>query len=518
MNIHVGVLGNDRGWNTLLEQEGVPHSFLHDASDIEQCSVVIVSDTVVRSTFEKVEQYLKNGGAVVCAGQTFTRMTSNPSSRVFVRYLIPEPESVYIGCGIIDLDSDCTLPASANQLRTNDGSSALLLGEFGGGYIAVLPFDAGAMMRDHRIGAKSFYARGRKLPHEQVSLVAKGAIRKLISRTLELLHHRRGLPYVHAWYYPRDAQSIFALRIDTDFANEQDIDRLHSLAQHLQVPFSWFVHVKHQQKFLQLFKAMVNHEIGIHCFNHVRYDQEETALHDIHKAINVFHTYGMEPRSFSAPYGCWNNDGARAIDTFRFDYSSEFSYDYDNLPSYPLLDEHAGSTLQVPIHPISIGSLRRQGFNEEEMHSYFNEIIDSKMSEREPLIFYHHPKNHHEVVLENMIKHIQHQHVPSMRMIDCAKWWKERSRVSLDVKLQGAVLNVSSEHLHNDVWIHITQGNGTESFVQQSPRFNLEHLVWKAKPISVPLPDDIHRARTFNPWIYINHVEDYIHRMFFPRT
>lgn len=508
MRIQIGLVGEDSGWKLILGQEGIPFIPLDTPPRDELCSAIVVGGFPESKVFEWLRLYLKEGGCVLCSGEVFAQIAGIPSSRRFVKYIYPEAGSVFAGCGLIDIQSECCIPAAANQMRTDDDRVAVFFGEYGGGLVAALPFDPGMIMRDDRTAAKSFHAPHRRLPHERVSLVTKASIRKLVSRILEHLHHQRMLPYVHAWYYPRDGQNVFSLRIDTDVAAEKDVERVYAVAQKYQIPFSWFVHVKSQESFLQKFLTMKDHEIGIHCYDHIRYRDEDGALRDIHRAMDVVSSVGIQPQGFASPYGMWSPNVGKAIDRFSFEYSSEFSYDYDNLPSFPLLADHASTTLQVPIHPIGIGSLRRQGFTQAQMSEYFLNTIDHKMSVREPLFFYHHPKNGHEQTLEQMIESVRQRNIPVIRMIDYARWWKKRNASSLSVDVQGSTINVRAQQTSEDVWLHVTRRDGTESFVPPRSLIDLQAIEWKKKPESLPLPDDIHRARKFNPWIFINRCED----------
>ncbi len=95
-----------------------------------------------------------------------------------------------------------------------------------------------------------------------------------------------------------------------------------------------------------------------------------------------------------------------------FEYSSEFSYDYDNLPSVPRL-RHGEGTLQLPIHPICIGSLKRHSYSDKQMIQYFENVIQRKLASSEPIIFYHHPKDGYYDVLDWLFQEMRHERCTS---------------------------------------------------------------------------------------------------------
>jgi hypothetical protein len=534
MLIHVGILGNDPGWRTLLRQEGVPHSPVSGATSHGMFSAMVVSGDVESSGLEIVRSFLTSGGSVLCTGSAFARLSGTQTKRLFNRYVLGDPGGEHFNQELTDLFVESDIPAHANSLETSSGVPSAYLGEFGGGHLVVLPFDPSALALDRRVAAKSFYSTHRRLPFERVSLVSKGGLLRIVSRALMVLHHRRGLPYVHQWYYPSNRQSMFAFRIDTDYAERGEIEELRNLAQKWKIPLTWFVDAGSQRNILSLFREMRGDEAGIHCFHHRAFREPEAHAANIRRAVEEFDSAGMPARSYAAPYGLWDEPQARAVEQFKFLYSSEFSYDYDNLPTFPYLSGGFIPTLQVPIHPISIGSLRRQGFREGEMSDYFRSVIDRKIQAREPVFLYHHPKNGHIPVLEKIFAQVKERGIVPTRMIDFAAWWKERNSEGWRISAEGSSLGVeippvedqagrpSTGDVHKGTmsedfgkpWLHIIRPGGMEAFHSPGPELNLGDLKWEKPAPWPPLPADIARIRKFNPWIPIIRIEDRLASLF----
>ena len=513
MKYHVGISGKSPGWELLLAQEGLPSSlFSENGIDDGYCAVV-VSDSSDNAEVPLLKKYLAGGGAIICSGRIFEKVFAGSTVHRFISFMIED--RALSGFGFLDLFAEGNIPANAGHALTSDGRAAMFIGEYGGGILAVLPFDPGNAVLDRRIMAKSFYASRKRLPHETVSMVSKGALRKLVAGILEKVHHARGLPYVHSWYYPRDARSLFALRIDTDYGGVEEIDTLYNLANEFSIPFSWFVHVGYRPSLLQKYKEMNGHEIGVHCFDHIRYENSAVIAEDLKNAVGSFEAAGIQPRSFAAPYGIWNGDIAAQIERFRFEYSSEFCYDYDNLPSHTM-GLHAA--LQVPVHPVSIGSLRRQGFSEREMTEYFAQVIDRKIRMRDPVLLYHHPNNGHDRVLREIMANIRNASLPVMRLIDFARWWKKRETSMPEPELRDTTIVMHGSSSGSEAWLHITRADAVECFVPSSPSIDLKSISWTAREDAMAMPADYARIRRYNPWIIINGIEDRITGLFrFPR-
>jgi hypothetical protein len=393
------------------------------------------------------------------------------------------------------------VPREANTLRTQDDTFGLFAGEMCGGAAVILPFDVESVLRDTRSADKSFYAGRERLPFERVSLVAKGEVRHLLHDALEFLCHARGFPYVHLWYYPAGHRNVFAFRIDSDGADRNDIDDLYALVRSNSIGASWYLDVKSHEPWLDHFGSMVGQEFGVHCYEHRVYDTYELNLENIRRARRAMEFAGLAPQGFAAPFGTWNHHVARAVDDAGFIYSSEFSLAYDTLPLYPIADSTTYSALQVPVHPISPGVLRRAGYSEQQMTDYFAAVIDHKRVRAEPLFFYHHPSHRSWKAMEALFRIVAEGGVEATTLGDFARWWMRRLRYRVEFKFdRSAVLPVVSGKGGgaDDVWLHISRPDGQEAFSPPAPRLDLAELRWSA-PAPAPPPADLRRIRDFDP-------------------
>ena len=513
MKLNIGIVGNPESWEPLLEQEGVPFGRVADTLLPEQFSAVVSDDDVHDHDLTMMRNYLSRGGGVLCSAKVYAEIRQTTYNQEFIRYLYSDPSSHYSNVGLVDIQSRCRVAWNANQLRTERGSFCVHKGVFNNGHMIVLPFDPTAMFKDTRTSAKSFYSPERRLPFERVSTVSRGGIRKLVARSLEILHHHRGLMYAHLWYYPSDARTIFAFRVDTDQAGPGEIDELYKLVRSHEIPTAWFVDVKNQQLFLPMFSSMEHQEIGAHCFDHKVFDDVQQNESNIRQALSALNGAGIKPEGFVAPFGSWNEGLGRAIRNCGFVYSSEFAYDYDNLPSFPLIGSDPSNVLQTPIHPIGIGSLRRQGYSDDQMMRYFDFVTDMKFSLREPLIFYHHPKDGHEKVLEHLFEAARLPRIAPMYLGEYATWWKRRLRVKPQVEIAGSMLRISANKGPDSSWLRISKPDGTECYTSIRDDVNTENLSWELRPLPFALPPNYTRSRSFNYRIPLTRTVDTIARV-----
>jgi hypothetical protein len=512
MRIHIGILDRKPGWQLLLTQEGIPHSVVQTPEEAAGCSVMVAGDECPASMIDVLKDFLRRGGGVLCSGMLFEKLSGTPTAKKFIRWLLPEPDSQFLEAGMTDIFLNSQIPDGANTVVDEGGKYCILNREFGGGHIVAFPFDPASVIIDQRRLTKSFYASRSRLPYERVSAVTKNSVRLLVGRALEILHHKRGFPYAHLWYYPDKVQSVAAFRVDTDFAGQKELEEVSFASESHGKSFTWFVDVRSQEKYFHFYRQLKNQEIGLHCFDHKRYTDARDAFRDLSGGMAALRESGFTVSACALPYGQWSIELGRVIEKIGMTCSSEFSYDADNFPSAPYLNDRFSEVLQVPIHPVSIGNLSRQGFAEEEMMAYYTSVIDRKIRSREPIILYHHPKNGHSGVITSILSRLGKSEVRWMTMIGYADWWRRRNLSRFSIEFVDKHCHLQSGESLEGMGLHITRDNNTEAFLVDEPLLDMQKVEWQSRVGPLPLPGDIRKIRKFNPWIPLQQVEDTVFR------
>jgi hypothetical protein len=410
-----------------------------------------------------------------------------------LRFILAADE--FCSAGVIDLEVDGLVPREANCLRTPSNTHAVFAGEWKGGVAVVLPFDPAEALTDVRAGFKSFYLNRERLPWERVSLVSKGGVRRLLRDALFYLHRVRGIPYVHTWYFPDGHTNTFVFRIDTDGAGPEDVESLYALLEEYRFPGSWFLDVKTQAAMLRRYREFAGHEIGVHCEEHRVFKTEAENRSNIERAFSAMRAAGLQPVGFTAPFGYWDLFLGNVIDEMEFAYSSEFSWAYDTLPGVPVTPAGEYRTLQVPIHPVSVGILRRAGCPPASMTKYFTSAVNRRMLTGDPMFFYHHPSHREWPVVRGLFDAVREAGTPASTMAGFAAWWKERAKSRLSVETRGEHLLVSG--VEGRAWISILTADGRHAIVPPASEIRLSDL--KACSVQVPgVPEDVLRTREWD--------------------
>lgn len=498
MKHRVGIIGPSRGWEQLCKQEGIPCITIDPlVGSIEsECSVIVVSRALSPPERPAVEQYLRDGGGIIGYTNHLRNVAGTDGVDMELSYVVSEGGDIFRSVQLLDVGVRGSIPRGANTMRTEANTFAIAAGPLGGGFAVLLPFDVAELVNDDRPANKNFYFTVDRLPSERVSLVAKGELMHLVHDAFVYLHHARGIPYLHLWYFPRDLRNVFAFRIDTDGAPREDIDALYRLGRDHDLTMSWFVDVKSHEAWLGHFSFFVDQEIGLHCYEHRVYETFEENAENIARGMRLAERAGIRPKGFAAPYGMWNGQLGKAIDGAGFEYSSEFSYAYDALPMIP----GQFKTLQVPVHPICIGSLLKVGYTPAQMDDYFSWIVGRKLQRNEPLFFYHHPSHRQWEVTGHLFDHAKAPGIENMSLGAYARWWMLRAGTNLTLESVGHEVRCipATGFPSTDVWLRIIHPRLGEAKLPLAGSVNLNSVGWMTPDPPDQAPVDIRRMREFD--------------------
>ena len=501
MRLRAAIVGPSRPWEELLTQEGFPW----DVVDVRRTplageySVAIVHRSLDPEEREVLAAYMRSGGAVLGDAAHSTGFCSTSARADYLEYVVGD--GVFADVHLCALGMRGAISKEAAYGRTQTGFHAIFAGEMCGGLAVLLPFSVPLAMADERPAVTSFYARHERLPSERVSAVAKGEVRHLVRASLEFLHVERGLPYVHLWYYPEGSTNVFGFRVDTDGASRGETDELYRIAHNSGVRMSWFLDLRACEPRLEQFRAMVGQEIGLHCYEHREPAGEGALRADMEKGLRILQAAGFHPEGFAAPYGFWKPFVSSLPRALGLHYSSEFSFAYDTTPLAPTGLSGVHGVLQIPIHPICPGSLRRAGFSSSAMIDYYRYVVAQKRGRQEPLIFYHHPSHRMPEVIEMVCAEAKVSGTRTMTLGEYAAWWERRSPISLRMETEGDELRLDPADVlrcaEGDVAVRVARRGRKECIIPPAGRASLSLLPWRDRE-SVIAPEDIRRTRAFD--------------------
>jgi peptidoglycan/xylan/chitin deacetylase (PgdA/CDA1 family) len=271
-------------------------------------------------------------------------------------------------------------------------------------------------------------------PNELVSKVHRQKLQDLLQLGLERVLFSLGLPWVQTWVFPTD-RPVITLRIDTDFGTQKSMQELFDLAEKHDAKLTNFLHVAAHDDWLEWFVNFPTHEYAIHGYDHAHIRSSYALYQDIEQANERMKEYGMKAKGYAAPYGIWSETLSKVLDTYPFIYSSEFTHGYDGFPYY--VKGH--QRLQIPIHPICTGSLRRYGACDDDFKYYFQQLLDSKLRNWEAIMLYHHPLQPGASAIDFAMNYANEAGVQWLRYDEWANFWMNRLKQSYD-------LNYSSQN------------------------------------------------------------------------
>lgn len=494
------------GWRIILEQLGVAYEVIRrwDGVTPERFSAIIVNDIPDSTEMEVLDAYMREGGGVLDAAAWLPAVEPAMIGNRGIGAMVPAADDdLFRHIWLADLDTRVKLHREATWM-----GGAVYLGDRGGGAIACLAFDPGTLLRDVRSVRRQFHAPASPYPNEIVARVSKGEIRRIVEAALRWLHARRGLPYVHRWHFPGRLPCIFCCRIDSDYGTREQVESLHAVARDHDIAMTWFLHAEVHAGWLERFAAMDDQEMALHGYRHRTFRSYEENRANIAAAAALLEREGIPFTGFAAPNGFWNVSLARAVADAGLVYTSEFSLDYDDLPFHPELYGDSSPVLQVPIHPICIGSLARVKAGAAVMKEYFRGVIDRGFRLREPVILYHHPGHEYWDVIADSFRCVRGFGIVNMTMGEYAAWWLRRERVRFEAWYDGDAIGARFRTAEPDVELAVRDAAGRYGFIARDGAHRYADIAWDAAPEPVAAPADIRKIRRWSPLLLRHSIED----------
>lgn len=450
---HIGInmIGEGSGWMKILSQEGVP---INRESDI----------WIVNRKIAGMREFLLEGGAVLT---TYKNIEKN------------------------------ILKESHPQGRIKKGLG-YTINEIGNGTLIVLSFNPDALLEDRRTKRKCFYSEYGRFPDETVSYIHTGRVRRIVIDCLKDLFARKGIPYIHKWYYPK-GRSLFALRVDTDFSSAEKVVSLETALQRINLKATFFLDVRVLKNYLPPVLEG-NHSFGIHCYNHTVYPDRKRNYKNIKTAKELVEKEGKKPKGFAAPYGIWYREFPEILEELGFSYSSEFSYSYDDLPFFP---DRKRNLLQIPVHPICMESLFMSKHTKEGVRNYFISLVERNSLTGEPTIIYSHPDALVENfdILKEIIDYTREKGdiwITDMDEID--DWWRKRGSIQLSAITDGNIIKFTEKI---PIPVEIILPDGRHTICNMDRYIDLSKLSFSPKK-SISYPDEPQGNRL---WLFFREIE-----------
>ncbi len=484
MNLKTAVTKKLPHWDCILKQIGLPFSEIEwKNNSLKEYAVIIVNSALTEEELRTVLNYVERGGSLLIVAD-FVKGISE-TKKVYIKYLFSKEKIFGYHLPLIDLYRSCSVASNSNLLNNQEGIPVVSSFKLGLGNIIVIPGNFLPAIFDSKVLRKNFYSSIKKYPSERVSKVSKGSIYHFIRSALEHLYHLRNLPFVTLWNFPGSSKNIFTFRIDTDFSSQEQVNLLYKTLRDSNIKGTWFVETQSAEDWIGSYSLFKEQEIGVHCYRHKVFNSYKKNYDNLKKGIEVLNKASILPKGIAAPFGEWNESFSKAAEDIGFEYTSEFSYTYDNLPHFSNSENGLKNIIQVPIHPISFGRLFQAGYNDNEMYNYFVEVINNKIALCEPVIVYTHPQEKRYEILKRIFNFVDEMNLSKYTFTEYSTWWRERGKVKYSASFINNELRTETETKNESFWFRIiypskenylipVSGNNSSKIKIDLPGFNYD--------------------------------------------
>ena len=511
MKLKVGISDISPGWKLVLQQTGISFSKADINSIINQkeYAVLIISSWDQKKNKKNILHYLHTGGSLLIEADIAGQLLDEKIKKIYIKYLYSDDN--FLTDGPCDLNRKTMVAKHAHYVKDHRERDSIAVKKAGKGTVLILPSGLLSSLLDYAVQRKKFPSDfGDRNPSERVSNVSKDGIFYLIYNCLQYLFHIRNLPFVHLWFFPHGAKSQFSFRVDTDFSGKQEVKNLYWVCKKNSIPATWFVEVKSQANWINLYKEMENQETGYHCYSHRVYPTLEENRKDFKQGLHIIKQSAIKPKGYAAPYGEWNPALAQVAEEYGFHYSSEFSLAYDTIPFFPYLKNSFSHVLQIPIHPVSVGSLRRARHTRESILNYYLKIIEVKCGLYQPIIFYHHPLHGYFDVFDSIFQHVQQNSIPVVSLGEYSDWWRKRNDITWNAEYSNGKIYLHSSNIDPSFWISATLPNNKQILhpvTETSQLLENGNILEKKEPL---YHYDVRKLRKKNLRMLVHDIEHYL--------
>src|SRR3989344_4739978 len=424
----IGLVNKEYGWERILEQEKVTWEKI-SFTDLSRYSLIILnSRNLNENESNKIKSYLNNCGALLTDTLSFKKLYPNLKIlRIYIKNIKGKNE-LFRNINKINIEK------FGYKIKDSKAINSMKIGD---GFAIILPFDLNQLMLDER--SKELYFSSPHTPlKEHVSVVSKGDLRRLI---------------INCFYY------LFS-----------------------KINFTWYLSVKNCENYKdesnKLYKS--KQDIQSHSYEHKVYDSFEENYDNMSKADKFISEVARKPTGFAAPFGHWNKNLGKVLEKLNYDYSSEFSLSYDDLPFYPFLNKKS-RIIQLPIYPTCIGLMRMRLYSKKQMKNYFDYLIDMQYKKQMPLFLYDHPNDGvgtYSDVLDHLLKKIKSfDNVLITNFNEFLTWWKRREKKKFNVSILDDELKINTNNKDKDVYLRIIMPDYKEVKIPlKNQIINLEKL------------------------------------------
>ena len=480
----IGTVNESPALISMLECIGIEFEKADFTQDLITLYSAIILEEGIRVTPESkkmIHQYLIDGGAVLEFGLQPVFSTTKKRTRKFKRSLTNfSGESVFENIPSLDIYSLCSL----SDKDSGFFEGLITFERISAGILASIGIHLSTTWNNDQFSRKRFFGFGKPSLDEIVSEPDRHSLIEVIKNSLKHLHYEQNLPFVCKWTSPSE-KPVFCFRIDSDYGTKESLDEIYDLATHNDLALTWFLHVQAHENWLDHFKKYENQEIALHGYVHKPYRKESEIIADISKGNQLLSNAGFEAEGFCAPYGIWNASLQKALQSFSFNYTSEFTLVYEGCPV-----SIGTNPIQVPVHPVCTGSMSRKGYTVKDMISYFEAIMTNKLSLFEPVLFYHHPLQPGLEAIEYIFKRAAHEKLENLTFNQFADFWNKRKNISFKTFFKEHILDIESSDDNNQLY---EVSNSFEGFdlIEASESKTGENHAFKYQKPSLPSFDEI---------------------------
>ncbi len=307
----------------------------------------------------------------------------------------------------------------------------------------------------------------------QIAPYDRAGILRFLKQILLLAFCEADIPYVHLWYYPGVAPTVFLFRQDVDYVHVKGIEKLLKITAKHNIKGTYFINIDGGEEYeekgemenrnpmpLPVTPMRANHlkelltygnEFANHGFLHTVYDDYISNKKDLKRCNDFINKlFKVCSVGYASPGGIYTRSLGKALSTLKFSYSSNLILGSGGFPYNLNGGKGTSKVLEIPFYLICDACFDPfvDKVWQNKLAQEFIRYIDQQIIRNEPVNIMGHPHFSGRIAdtfYDKIFTKINLLGIKNMAMKDYAKFWKKRINKKFAYTFDAGVVKINSK-------------------------------------------------------------------------
>lgn len=394
MRPRVLLYGSDPYATVFLKQRGISYAAFPRDREAAAGSILWVLEPVRGNDAPGLQRFHLSGGHLLGAASCLQPLIPLSTSPLWIENIRGDHSCLFFGINNLLLKMRGVRIHDAQAGITNDQypSVAVCPYENGAGTVIALPFDL-RNIREQGVFIKRILFHDR-VYDEMVAGRSYHLINRLLFNCLCELASQDGGTLATGALFPEPAVGGISFRIDADYYHAEGWEALIGLFAGHEKQTTVFMNTwshRYRHGFIRKLQSL-GFDVQSHAHVHAGYADYRRNYVNLRRSAAILKKLGIDATGSAAPYGLWSGNYMKALEAGGFTFSTEFGYEYLDLPARAIDESgRVSPVLHCSVFPLALEKLLAGG--DRTLCDRFVEYVRSEIFRGNHISVYLHPNS-----------------------------------------------------------------------------------------------------------------------------